>query len=112
METLLNKLNQLSYNLIERLGNCEMEELVLYMEERDELFAKLQQTTPDRTQVSAFRPLVELILKQDVVIMGRMMELRNNANQEIEKINIGKRSKSMYDTGSYGDESMFFDTKR
>lgn len=112
METLLNKLNQLSSNLIERLDSCEMEELVLYMEERDNLFAKLQETPPDREQVTTFRPLVEIILKQDVVIMGRMMVLRNNANLEIEKINIGKRSKSMYDSNSYGDESMFFDTKR
>lgn len=112
MEALLNKLIQLSSNLVGQIGSCELEELDVYMEEREKLFDELHQFTPGSDQVAAYRPLVELIEKQDAVITGRMTVLRNEANHEIDKINRGKRSKSMYESSSFGDDSLFFDTKR
>ncbi|MGM0884181.1 MAG: hypothetical protein ACQEXQ_24475 [Bacillota bacterium] len=82
------------------------------MQERDVIFADLQRLTPPLDQVAAFRPHILHIAELDTVITGRMTELRNEANDEINKINRGKRSKSMYEAASYGDDSLFFDTKR
>ncbi|NIK79335.1 hypothetical protein FHS15_004495 [Paenibacillus castaneae] len=82
------------------------------MQERDDLFTELEKVTLTPDQVAACRPIVLHIMELDNVITGRMTKLRNEANIEIEKINRGKRSKSMYESGAYGDDSLFFDTKR
>ncbi|WP_424766662.1 hypothetical protein [Paenibacillus sp. sgz302251] len=112
MEALLNQLNQLSSELIARLDNSKLEDMERYMQEREMLFAELQQLPPVREHDTDTRALVLRITEMDAVIKGRMTVLRNEANHEINKINIGKQSKSKYDSGSYGDDSLFFDTKR
>lgn len=112
MEALLKQLTQLSSNLIERLDSCELEDIEIYMQERDVIFADLQRIAQPHEQVTAFRPHILRIAELDTVITGRMTELRDEANDEINKINRGKRSKSIYESTSYGDDSLFFDTKR
>lgn len=112
MEMLMQRLIQQSSKLNERIYICELEDIEVYMQERDVIFAELQQLNPSPDQVAALRPLVLRIAELDTVITGRMTELRNEASQEIDKINRGKRSKSMYESGSYGADSLFFDTKR
>jgi hypothetical protein len=94
------------------MDSCVLEDLEAYMEKRDLLFAQLQEFVPSPKQVTAFRPFVVQIREQDAIIAGKMTELRNEANREIVKLNKGKRTKSMYESPSYGDDSLFFDTKR
>ena len=112
MEALLKQLNQLSSDLVGRIASCELEDMDAYMEERDLLFAELQQLASGSLHTSETRSLVEHIQQQDSIITGRMLELRGEANAEIDKLNKGKRTRSMYDSGAYGDDSLFFDTKR
>ncbi|RCW44808.1 hypothetical protein [Paenibacillus prosopidis] len=112
METLLLRLIQLSSKLIERIDSCKLEDIEVYMQERDIVFAELQQLIPAPDQVAAFRFEISRITEMDTIITGRMTVLRNEANHEIDKINRGKRSKSMYESASYVDDSLFFDTKR
>lgn len=112
MEALLKQLNQLSSDLIAQMESCELEDMEIYMQQRDIIFAKLQSFNPSPDQAAAFRPQVLHIAELDTVITGRMTELRKEATKEIDKINRGKRSKSMYESGSYGADSLFFDTKR
>ena len=112
MEALLKQLIHLSSSLMERLSGCGIEDIETYKQERDLIFAELQQLNPSPDQAAALRPQVLRIAEMDTVITGRMTELRDEAKREMDKINRGKRSKSMYESGSYGDESLFFDTKR
>ena len=112
METLLKRLNQLSSELVDRIASCELEDMDAYMEERELLFNELQQRASGTNMTADIRVLLEQIHQHDSVITGRMMELRNAANVEIDKINKGKRSRVTYDSGVYGDDSLFFDTKR
>jgi hypothetical protein len=112
MELLLQRLIQLSSDLIKQLEKCKLEDIEAYMEERNLLFADLQQLSLTPDQAVGFHLLGEQIQKQDSVIIGRMTELRVEADQEIDKLNKGKRSKSMYESASYGDDSLFFDKKK
>lgn len=112
METLIQRLIQLSSELVQRMNECELEEIEAYMEARDIIFAELQQNVPAAEEIVALRNQVERILEMDTVITGRMTVLLTEANREISKINKGRRTKSIYETGFYGDDSVFFDTKR
>jgi hypothetical protein len=112
METLMLRLIQLSAELVGKIDSCELEDMEEYMKERDQIFAELQQCTPTVEQAAALRPLTQRILESDTVITGRMTELYNEASDEIDKINKGKRSKTMYQSAYAGEDSLFFDTKQ
>ena len=112
METLLKQLNQLSSNIIERLASCELEDIESYMEERDALFAELQQHASQASPSAELRSLIASIQQQDKVITGRMTELRDEANAELDKLNKSKRTRSVYDSDTYNNDGMFFDTRR
>ncbi|MBD2868419.1 hypothetical protein [Paenibacillus arenilitoris] len=112
METLLQRLNQLSSELVSNLRGSVLEEIDAYMEERDRIFAELERLgPPSSSQVAEHRQQVERLFAMDRIIIGRMTELRDEANREIDKLNKGKRSKMLYES-SYGDDSLFFDRKR
>jgi len=110
--TLLNNLILLSSDFLERIEQCDLDDFEAYMGERDQLFADLQKLQPDRTQAATYRPLIDLITQQDAVIVGRMTAMRNEASEEIENLSRGKRSKVVYDSGPYSEDSRFFDRKR
>ncbi|WP_168123420.1 hypothetical protein [Paenibacillus sp. HB172176] len=112
MEAQLNKLIQLSSNLIEKMESSDLQSIEEYMTQRDKLFADLQQLPVERYEADALQPLIERITKQDSVIIRTMAALKHAAFVEIEKINRGKRSKSVYESSSYGDDSLFFDRRR
>lgn len=108
----MQRLIQLSSDLISQGETSGLEDIEAYMQERDRVFTDLQHLTPASDQVVAFRPLVLRIAEMDAVITSRMTLLRDTALFEIEKINQGKRSKSAYDSPAYGDDSVFFDSKQ
>lgn len=82
------------------------------MEERDHIFTELNQVLSVSEQTSSFRSQVERIIEMDTVIIGRMTVKLAEINIEIDKITKGRRTKTLYDSGSYGDGSLFFDAKR
>ncbi|MDQ6422497.1 hypothetical protein RB620_23990 [Paenibacillus sp. LHD-117] len=82
------------------------------MEMRNLLFDELQQMKPTHEQRATLKPLVDHIQIQDHVIVSRMVQLYEDANVELNKINRGKRSKTMYESAAYGEDSLFFDAKR
>ncbi|MCA0757561.1 hypothetical protein KP806_21090 [Paenibacillus sp. N4] len=112
MQQHLQRLVQLSSELVRNLDGCGMEEIEAYMEERGRIFVRLKQFTPDSASAHQNRELVASMIQMDRVITGRMMNLRDEANRELNKLSRSKRTKAMYDSGPYGDESLFFDTKR
>lgn len=115
MELLIKRLNQLSSDLRERITSCELEDMDAYMAERELLFTELQQLAAASGGIYVtpeIRQMLQQLEQHDSIIIGRMVELRNAANVEIDKINKGKRSKLTYESGSYGDDSLFLDAKR
>lgn len=113
MEATIRLLTQLSSELIERLEKAELEEVSDYMRERDAIFLQLQQMRPSPAQAAELRPAVERILTMDAEIVGRMMQLRAEARNELDKVSNGRTAKNTYeDSYGYEQESFFFDTKR
>jgi len=87
VEALLKQLIHLSSSLMERLSGCGIEDIETYKQERDLIFAELQQLNPSPDQAAALRPQVLRIAEMDTVITGRMTELRDEAKREMDKIN-------------------------
>lgn len=112
MEAILSSINQLSANLVAELEQSDLKTIEAYMEQRDRLFVELQEHVPTPEEKRQLQPLVKQLQKQDALILQRLAHLRNEAKQELNKLNLGKRSKSMYESASYSDDSLFFDTKR
>jgi hypothetical protein len=72
---------------MERLSSCGLEDIETYIQERDLIFAELQQFNPAPDQAAALHPQVLHITEMDTVITGRMTELRDEAKREMDKIN-------------------------
>lgn len=108
----LQRLDQLSSELVQQLENCEMEQFDIWMEKRQCIFDELMKHTSLHSLTDQERLLAGRIQEMDKLIVARMKQLSDEARLELDKLNRAKRSKSMYDTVSYGDDSLFFDRKQ
>lgn len=112
MQQHLQRLVQLSSELVWRLDGCGLEEIEAYMEERGRIFTELKQLVPDSASADQNRGLAVSMIEMDRIITGRMTQLSEEANRELNKLGRSKRTKAMYDSSPYGEDSLFFDTKR
>ncbi|MGO4110614.1 hypothetical protein [Paenibacillus sp. YAF4_2] len=112
MEALLQRLIQLSSNLVERLDNADLEQFDEYMRQREELFKELEHMEAPVEQLAVLRLEADKIISSESVIIARMISLRDEAKQQWEKIQQGRRSQAKYDSAYGGGDSLFFDAKR
>ncbi len=112
MEAIIESLNQLSSSIVDQINSCDVELLEAYMDQRNLLFDELKACSWSPEQVEAVRPQIENIRQLDKVIIGRMTQLLEEADHELKKFNKAKLSKVAYESGGYGEDSLFFDTKR
>jgi hypothetical protein len=112
MEALLQRLIQLSSNLVERLDNADLEQFDEYMRQREELFKELEQMEAPVEKLAVLRLEADKIISSESVIIARMVILRDEARQQWDKIQQGRRSQAKYDSAYGGGDSLFFDAKR
>jgi hypothetical protein len=112
MEALLQRLIQLSSNLVERLDNADLEQFDEYMRQREELFKELEQMEAPVEKMAVLRLEADKIISSESVIIARMVTLRDEARQQWDKIQQGRRSQAKYDSAYGGGDSLFFDAKR
>ncbi|CAM3349843.1 hypothetical protein PALU110988_17915 [Paenibacillus lupini] len=112
MEALLQRLIQLSSNLVERLDNADLEQFDEYMRQREELFKELEQMEAPVEKLAVLRLEADKIISIESVIIARMVTLRDEARQQWDKIQQGRRSQAKYDSAYGGGDSLFFDAKR
>ncbi|MFC4102029.1 hypothetical protein [Paenibacillus xanthanilyticus] len=110
MEQPIVRLKRLSAELVSRLGECELEDFDQYMTEREEIFENLMQGQLKPEEHEDAKRILEL----DKQIIIRMLQLKNEAAEELEKVQQGQRSRNLYDSsyGAHQDESLFFDRRR
>lgn len=107
----IKRLLELSSELSESLETCGFEDIETYMERRNALFAELQR--PDappfnEDEKESLRRLAVL----DEAIVGRMRWLHRQIGSEIQRIQIGKKSRMMYDGDAPVYDGVFFDSRR
>jgi hypothetical protein len=112
MEHHILQLRNLSSDLIERLAECRFEEIEAYMGARNMIFEEMAQLVVDRTVNERLTAEVKLVLEMDHKISTRMQQLYSELGVELDKIQSGKRSKTIYDNlNNDPGESYFFDSK-
>jgi hypothetical protein len=98
--------------LVERLDNADLEQFDEYMRQREELFKELEQMEAPVEQLAVLRLEADKIISSESVIIARMISLRDEAKQQWDKIQQGRRSQAKYDSAYGGGDSLFFDAKR
>ncbi|MCK9858069.1 MULTISPECIES: hypothetical protein [Paenibacillus] len=112
MEALLQRLILLSSNLVERLDSADLEQFDEYMRQREELFLELEQLVVPAEQMAVLRLEADRLISIESVIVARMVTLRDEARQQWDKIQQGRRSQARYDSAYGGGDSLFFDARR
>jgi hypothetical protein len=113
MEQHILRIRQLSSDLMERLDECGFEEIDAYMKERTTLFEEmvlLQAELPFRDELALE---ARRVLEMDRRIVERMRVVQIQLGAEVDKLQSGKKSKSVYESpNNHSQESYFFDSKR
>ncbi|TBL73018.1 hypothetical protein [Paenibacillus thalictri] len=108
MLELIEKIEQLTQRLLDSLEIVEYEQYVLFIEQREVLITLMgEEFIHEETLASRIRNVVQA----DQVILKKMISLKEQAQQELNKITRNKTKQSMYDADSSYSSSVFFDRK-
>nr|WP_150959397.1 flagellar protein FliT [Aneurinibacillus sp. XH2] len=111
MENLIENLEQLTKSIVDNLDSATYEQLEDFVQRRGEIIATLKTIPFSKISTNSYREQIQSILKYDSIIVARMEELRQEANERLTKISIGRQQKVGYEAvGPY--DSVFFDQKK
>lgn len=116
MDSLLQQLKLLSQNIVPRLHEATMDELLEFVHMREQLIDQLQQhratqQLPPGHSSQAHKHLAEEICRYDEPIMSRMLELKQEAAEGLAKFDQSRMQKNAYEA-SYSMESAFIDQRK
>lgn len=106
----LDSISQLKYltdKIVERIHECDEDELIQFVEEREKWILSIR----DCIRTEQQNQLLREILKHDPIIVNRMMSLKEQALSAMNKLGSGKILKNGYQQ-SYTPDSILFDTKK
>lgn len=101
----LIQLHETTVRLVARIEEVELEELMALLETRDHLISKL---IPHTSLTEEVKQVIRKICGYDQVIVSRMCSLKDEAAQELDRINKTRIQKKTYDQ-SYSSSSYFID---
>lgn len=105
------ELQQLTLEIAENINQLTFEQLLGFVEVREELILKFQQSNVRDEEQLSNKELIEQIVSYDALIIKRMTSLKNEASRELVKFNNSKLQRNSYDS-SYSQDSHFFDYKK
>lgn len=111
MERQISRLLELSAELYERLPSCGFEDIEAYMTERNIVFAELQKQPASTVDAAVKKQMLQL-KEMDKAIVLRMQGIRKQIGFEVEKIQMGKKSRAAYEQYETSYDGDFFDSRR
>lgn len=118
MDKALLRLKELSAKIAPRLAEATMDEILDFIQEREELIDQLKDSySPDlnaddrKAGDHPYRSLVEEIGRYDEPIMARMMELKQEAIEGLARFDQSRMQRNAYEA-AYSTESAFIDRRR
>jgi hypothetical protein len=112
MERQISRLRELSSDLLARLDQSGFDDIEAFMEQRNAVFSEMIATRTQQGVDLEAAAEVRNLLEMDRVIMERMQTIHRQLGEEIQKIQAGKKSKSLYEKYNATYEGDFFDSKR
>lgn len=113
MDELVTELEQQTQQALAELAMMDVERLAEYMERRGTLMEAFIQATaavPTRDTVK-YKERIQAILSMDPIFHQKLTQFRDEAREQLAKIDNGKTQKNAYDN-AYDNESYFFDRKK
>lgn len=105
-------LEQLTKELVSRIGEASFEEIEAYMERRNQLFSYLQRQQLSDTERRAYNSVAIRIDQDTNKIIKRMLELKAVSVAQLNKMASGKKQQQAYYPEPQEYDSVFFDKKR
>ncbi|MDF2645158.1 MAG: hypothetical protein K0Q73_963 [Paenibacillus sp.] len=110
MDNVIERLEQLTNDVLAKLDTIEWEDLEHFVEARDELICELNEciaAVPTEVQ----RERIRRILSHDKIIVHRMTFFKSEAEAQISKMSNAQKTRSAYNS-YYSSESHFVDKKK
>lgn len=106
------QLEKLSNDLLQHYQTVSFDELVEFMDMREELFDAFELLEVLPSDKVKYRDIVNRILELDPIIIAKMEQLKKEAERELSKVSSGRIQKNAYDGEHQLADGMFFDQKK
>lgn len=111
MDELVDKLERLTRDAVERLDSLTYEKLEQFVLDREEIVNKLIDLGISSMELEMYRRRVLNLLSYDEAIMKKMKAFKNEAVEKLKKKTAASVQKSAYES-NHPMESLFFDRKK
>ncbi|MDQ0902938.1 hypothetical protein [Paenibacillus sp. V4I7] len=113
MDELVTELEQRTQQALAELAMMDAERLAEYMEQRGTLMQAIIDATlavPAQNTMT-YKERIQAILGADPIFVQKLTQFRDEAREQLAKIDNGKTQKNAYDN-AFDNESYFFDRKK
>ncbi|KGE20418.1 flagellar protein FliT [Paenibacillus wynnii] len=111
MDELIQQLDQLTNDILDRLHEAPYEQLEFFVEDRQNLVDSIAAMVSSCQPTFAQKLAIRRIMEQDSAILARMNALRLEAQDWLQKRNQAKAQRNAYESG-YAPESILMDRKK
>ncbi|CAG7656154.1 flagellar protein FliT [Paenibacillus allorhizosphaerae] len=111
LDDLISRLEFLTGEIMERLSVAAMEDVEEFVLQRDALIEQIVSVRRTPEERASFKDRVEVTLRWDDLIVGRMNKLKEEAQDGLKKMSLGKVQRGAYEI-DYTPDSVFFDRKK
>ncbi|SEC34553.1 hypothetical protein [Paenibacillus sp. GP183] len=111
MDKLIEELENLTLLGLAELPGMLEEQLTKFMEQRTKIIDILLQHTPSQNEKMQYIERLEAILSHDTAFIAKMNFFKEEAQDQLNKIEASRKQRNVYDSG-YNGESFFFDKKK
>jgi hypothetical protein len=111
MDKLIEELENLTLTGLAELPSMLNEQLTEFMEQRTKIIDILLQHTPSQNEKLLYIERLEAILSHDTSFIAKMNFFKEEAQDQLNKIEASRKQRKIYDSGYIG-ESYFIDKKK
>ncbi|MCD1260824.1 flagellar protein FliT [Paenibacillus athensensis] len=111
MDSLIQRLEELTRQGLEQLPNMDYEQLGEFMESRAAIINSIASVSLTTAQQALYRGRIQEVLRQDPIFKAKMEALRSEAREQLQKFETSRTQRNAYDH-AYDGESFFFDKKK
>ncbi|RTE07943.1 hypothetical protein [Paenibacillus whitsoniae] len=113
MEKLVTELEQITQQAMAELSMMDAERMSVYMEQRGQLMEAILANVDKASaaEKNVYKARLQAIISLDPIIRKKLEQFRQQASDQLVKLDQGKTQRNAYDQ-AYDQASLFFDRKK
>jgi hypothetical protein len=112
MDKLIEELERLTQLGLIELPSMTHESLSEFMEQRGLIIDTLLQFTPEPLEKEMYTKRIHAILSHDDAFIAKMEHYKEEAKDQLSRLNAGRTQRNSYTSEAYDQESFYFDKKK